>query len=159
MKLTHRLMIPALLVLTAPLLAQTGSPAAPKVVEKPAPPAKEAAPAKTAEPAAAAAAAEVKVCLGIENKDAKDPAASFKVAADTKIYAWARLKGEPGPVSIAFKKGDKDVFVKELEVPSVPYRTNAYKTFRKGDAGDWTAVVRDATGKELASAAFKVEIE
>jgi hypothetical protein len=51
------------------------------------------------------------------------------------------------------------VFTQELSVASVPFRTNAYKTFRKGDAGDWTAVVRDASGKELALSAFKVEIE
>jgi hypothetical protein len=152
MNFVPRFTVPGLLMLALPALGQTASPAAPKVVEKPAP--------ETAKAAPAAPGAELKTCLAIENREAKDPSSSFKVAAGTKIYAWARIaRGETSKVTIAFRKGDKDVFTQELSVASVPFRTNAYKTFRKGDAGDWTAVVRDASGNELALSAFKVEIE
>lgn len=152
MNFAPRFAVPGLLLLALPAFGQTSSPAAPKVVEKPAPDA--------AKPTPSAPGAELKTCLAIENREAKDPSSSFKVAAGTKIYAWARIvKGEPGKVTVAFRKGDQDVFTQELPVASVPFRTNAYKTFRKGDAGDWTAIVRDASGKELALSAFKVEIE
>ena len=150
MTFAPRLAIPGLLLLALPALGQPASPATPKVIEKPAP--------EAAKPAAPGA--ELKTCLAIENREARDPSSSFKVAAGTKIYAWTRIvRAETGKVTIAFRKGEQDVFTRELSVPSVPFRTNAYKTFRKGDAGDWTAVVRDASGKELALSAFKVEIE
>jgi hypothetical protein len=104
--------------------------------------------------------AELKTCLAIENREAKDPSSSFKVATGTKIYAWTRIvRGETGKVTIAFRKGERDVSTQELAVSGVPFRTNAYKTFREVDARDWTAVVRDASGNELALSAFKVEIE
>jgi hypothetical protein len=152
MTFAPRLAIPSLLLLALPALGQPASPATPKVIEKPAP--------KAAKSAPAAPGAELKTCLAIENREAKDPSSSFKVAAGTKIYAWTRIvRGEIGKVTIAFRKGEQDVFTQELSVSSVSFRTNAYKTFRKGDAGDWTAVVRDASGKELALSAFKVEIE
>ncbi|MFI5197003.1 MAG: DUF2914 domain-containing protein [Thermoanaerobaculia bacterium] len=152
MNFATRFAVPGLLLLAFPALGQPASPAAPKVIEKAAP--------EAAKTAPAAPGAELKTCLAIENREAKDPSSSFKVAAGTKIYAWARIvRGEAGKVTIAFRKGDQDVFTQDLSVASVPFRTNAYKTFRKGDAGDWTAVVRDASGKELALSAFKVEIE
>ncbi len=149
MRIAHRMALPALLLLPASLFAQSPPPAAAKEAPKPA----------AAAPAPAAEGLEVKLCLAIENKDPKDPATSFKVADGTKVYAWTRVTGEPGEVTIAFVKGDKDVWTFKLAVPSVPYRTNAYRTFHKGDAGDWKAVVRDSSGKELGSAAFTVEIE
>lgn len=152
MKIAHRMLLPALLLLPVSLFAQNPPPAAAKEAPKPA------APAATA-PAPAAEGLSVKLALAIENRDPKDPAASFKVADGTKIYAWTRVTGTSGEVTIAFRKGDKDVWTQKLAVPSIPWRTNAYRTFRKGDAGDWTAVVRDAAGKELGSAPFKVEIE
>ena len=108
----------------------------------------------------AAAGTELKVGTGIENKQVAGEAKEFTVAAGTKIYAWARVSGvEAGArVAIVFKKGDKEAHRQELSVPSVPYRTNAYKTFRKGDGGDWTVSVLGPDGKELATIAFKVEI-
>jgi hypothetical protein len=152
MTLAQRLATPALLFFALPAFAQPASPAAPTVIEKPA--------SGAATPATEAPSAELKTCLGIEHREALDASSSFKVAAGTKIYAWTRIaRGEPGKITIVFRKGDRDVFAHELPVSGIPYRTNAFRTFRKGDTGDWTAVVRDASGKELALAAFKVEIE
>ncbi len=155
MRIVHRMALSALLLLPASLLAQNPPPAAAKEAPKPA----AVATAAPAAPAPAAPGLAVKLCLAIENRDPKDPATSFKVASGTKVYAWTRVAGQSGEVTIAFVKGDKDVWTQKLAIPSVPYRTNAYRTFRKGDAGDWKAVVRDSAGKELGSAAFKVEIE
>jgi hypothetical protein len=107
-----------------------------------------------------ASTTELKAGLGIENMDLTGAADSFKVAPDTKIYAWARVKdvAAGSSVSLAFKKGDKEVYRKEITIPSVPYRIDAYRTFRSGDAGDWKIILAGADGKELASTDFKVEI-
>jgi hypothetical protein len=106
-----------------------------------------------------APSAEVKVGLGIDKMEIKDASDSFKVAPDTRIYAWAKVTGcKDAGVAIAFEKDGKAVFAKDLAVPRSPYRTNAYRTFRAGDAGTWTVKVSTKDGKELVKAEFKVEI-
>src|ERR1700690_3833144 len=40
-------------------------------------------------------------------------------------------------VTFVFSKGDR-TSKQELKVPRSPYRTNAYRTFRAGDEGEWT---------------------
>ena len=109
---------------------------------------------------AAAPATELKAGLGIEKMELTEPADSFKVAPDTKIYAWARVRGiaAGSSVALAFRKGDKEVYRKEITIPSVPYRINAYRTFRAADGGDWKIVLSGADGKEIASTDIKVEI-
>jgi hypothetical protein len=107
---------------------------------------------------AAKAAAQVKVGLGIEKWELTGAAETFKVAADTKVYAWTRVTGATDGITIAFAKDGKTVFQQKLEVKSSPYRTNAYRTFRAGDAGAWTAKVLGPDGTELGSASFTVEI-
>jgi len=109
--------------------------------------------------AADAPAAELKVGLGIEKMEVKDAADSFKVAPDTQIWAWTRVSGCAGSsVTIAFEKDGKAVFSKDLDVPRSPYRTNACRTFRAGDAGTWTVKVTGKDGTELAKADIQVEI-
>ncbi len=110
--------------------------------------------------AAQASATEVKVGLGIDKLDVTEAADSFKVAPDTKIYGWARVRdvAAGSNVSIVFSKGDKEVYRKEVSIPSVPYRINAYRTFRSGDAGDWKLSIAGPDAKEIASMTFKVEI-
>src|SRR5450755_3089850 len=102
------------------------APDAPVVKEKPMPAA-----TKPAEPAAAAPAAagpELQLCLAVERREPKDAAASFQVAAGTKIWAWTRVAGvEPGDYAIVFRKGDTEVFRQKLAVPSVPWRMQAFK--------------------------------
>ena len=113
-----------------------------------------------AQAAPAASETEAKVGLGIEKLDLTGASDSFKIAPDTRIYGWARVRGvEPGSnVSLVFNKGDKEVYKKEVAIPSVPYRINAYRTFRSGDSGDWKVSIIGPDGKELASTAFKVEV-
>jgi len=109
---------------------------------------------------AAAPAAEVKVGSGIEKMEITGESTAFKIAAGTKIYVWTKVSGcADSKISIAFHKGDKVSTKQELNVPRSPYRTNAYRTFRVGDEGEWIAKVSSADGKELGSVTFKVELE
>jgi hypothetical protein len=124
------------------------------------------APAPKAEPkpavkaeAEAKASAEVKVGTGVEKMEIQGESTSFKVAAGTKIYAWTKVAGAAdSTVTVVFSKGDR-TSKQELKVPRSPYRTNAYRTFRKGDEGSWTVKVLAADGAELGTAAFTVEFE
>ena len=123
-------------------------------------------PVETPKAAAAAAAApataktELKVGTGVEKREIVGAAEEFKVPADTKIWAWAKVAGLAADtkVTLAFSKGDKEAFRKELQAAGSPWRVSAYKTFRAGDGGDWTAKLLGPDGAELASAKFKVEI-
>lgn len=123
-----------------------------------------AAPTQAAAPAPKASSAsgtEVRAGLGVENLDLTGAAESFEIAPDTKIYAWAKVRdiAAGSNVTVAFKKGDKVAYSKETAVPSVPYRVFSYKTFRKGDEGDWSIVVSGPDGKDLGSVAFKVSLK
>ena len=104
-------------------------------------------------------AAEVKVGTGVEKMELQGEAASFKVAAGTKLYAWTKVSGAAdSTITVVFSKGDRTT-KQELKVPRSPYRTNAYRTFRAGDAGSWTVKVLAADGAELGKAEFSVEIQ
>ena len=109
----------------------------------------------------AAGASEVKVALGVENLEPTGAATSFDIDAGTKLYIWARVADLPsgGNVTLAFKKGDIDVYHREVSIPSTPYRIYAYRIFRAGDSGDWSATLSGPDGKELASAAVKVTVK
>ena len=123
-------------------------------------------PVEAPKAAAAAAAApataktELKVGTGVEKREIVGAAEEFKVPADTKIWAWTKVAGLAADtkVTLTFSKGDKEAFRKELQAPGSPWRVSAYKTFRAGDGGDWTAKLLGPDGAELASAKFKVEI-
>lgn len=105
------------------------------------------------------ASAEVKVGTAVEKMELQGEAATFKIAAGTKLYAWTRVTGAAeSTITVAFSKGDR-IAKQELKVPHSPYRTNAYRTFRKGDEGSWTVKVLAMDGAELGTAAFTVEIE
>lgn len=111
-----------------------------------------------AEPSAPAA--ELKVGLGIEKMELTGEAATFKVAPGTKIYVWTKVSGcADSKITIAFVTNGKTSTQQELNVPRSPYRTNAYRTFRKGDDGEWAAKLLGADGKEIGSVTFKVELE
>ncbi len=104
--------------------------------------------------------AEVKTGLGIEKYELTGESSDFKVAPDTKIHAWIRVTGiTEGAVTVVFLKGDKEVSKQDLKVAHSPYRTHAYRTFRKGDDGAWTVKVVGADGAAIGSADFKVAIE
>ena len=110
--------------------------------------------------AADAPKAEVKMGTGIEKFELTGESADFKVAPDTKIHAWVKVTGiTDGAVTVVFLKGDKEMSKQDLKVPHSPYRTHAYRTFRKGDDGAWSVKVVGADGAALGSADFKVAIE
>ncbi len=108
---------------------------------------------------AAPASAEVKVGTGVEKNEVQGEAASFKVAAETKLYTWVKVTGAADQkITVVYAKDGKEATSIPLDVKRSPYRTHAYKTFRAGDAGAWTASVRTAEGAELGKADFTVEI-
>jgi hypothetical protein len=114
---------------------------------------------KAAAKPAAGASAEVKVGTGIEKMALQGEAPSFKVAAGTKLYVWTKVTGAAdSTVTVVFTMGDR-TSKQELKVPRSPYRTNAYRTFRKGDEGEWTVKVMGPQDVELGVATFKVDIE
>jgi len=81
------------------------------------------------------------------------------VAAGSKVHVGTKVTGAADTtIAVVFTKGDK-ISRQELKVPRSPYRTNAYRTFRKGDEGAWTAKVVGTDGAELGSVAFTVEIQ
>ncbi|HET6330266.1 MAG TPA: DUF2914 domain-containing protein [Holophagaceae bacterium] len=104
--------------------------------------------------------AEVKVGLGIEKYELTGGSSDFKIAPDTKIHAWVRVTGiTDGSVTVVFLKGGQEKSKQDLKVAHSPYRTHAYRTFRKGDDGAWTVKVVGADGAELGSASFTIALE
>ena len=107
-----------------------------------------------------AAEATVKVGTGVEKYEIVGASDSFTVAPNTRIYAATRLTGvEPGTVNIVWSKDGKEVSKTELKVPRASYRTHAYRTFRAGDTGAWTARVVGTDGTELGSTSFQVQVQ
>jgi hypothetical protein len=103
--------------------------------------------------------AELKAGTAIEKMEIAGEAAEFKVPAGTKIYVWSKVIGAADTtVTFVFNKGDNSS-KQELKVPRSPYRTNAYRTFRKGDDGEWTVKLMGDQGAELGSTTFKVDIQ
>ncbi|WP_306589473.1 DUF2914 domain-containing protein [Geothrix sp. 21YS21S-4] len=103
--------------------------------------------------------ADVKVGTGVEKLELQGAASEFKVPAGTKLYAWTKVAGAAdSTVTVVFSL-DGRTTKQELTVPRSPYRTNAYRTFRAGDAGRWTVKVLGADGAELGTTDFTVEIQ
>lgn len=108
----------------------------------------------------AAGSADVKVGTGVEKYEITGASDSFTVAPNTRIYAATKLTGvEPGTVNVVWSKDGKEVSKTELKVPRSPYRTHAYRTFRAGDSGAWTAKIVGADGTELGSSSFQVTVQ
>lgn len=115
--------------------------------------------AQAAKAPAGPTTAEVKVGTGIEKMELQGEAKAFTVAPGSKVHVWTKVTGAADTtIAVVFTKGEK-TSRQELKVPRSPYRTNAYRTFRKGDEGAWTAKVVGADGAELGSLAFTVEIK
>ena len=116
-------------------------------------------PALLSAQAADAPKAELKTGLGVEKFEVTGESSDFKVAADTKIFVWARISGiTDGMATAVFLKDGKEMSKQDLKVPHSPYRTKAYRTFRKGDDGAWTVKLVGTDGALLGSADFKVAI-
>ena len=116
-------------------------------------------PAAAPAPTAIRPHAELKTGTAVEKMEIVGEASEFKVAAGTRIYVWAKVMGAADTtVSFVFSKGDK-TSKQELKVPRSPYRTNAYRTFRKGDEGEWTVKLVGDQEAVLGSATIKVEVQ
>lgn len=107
-----------------------------------------------------AAEATVKVGTGVEKYEIVGASDSFTVAPNTRLYAATKLTGvEPGTVNVVWSKDGTEVSKTELKVPRASYRTHAYRTFRAGDTGAWTAKVVGTDGTELGSTSFQVQVQ
>ena len=107
-----------------------------------------------------AAEATVKVGTGVEKYEIVGASDSFTVAPNTRIYAATKLTGaEVGTVTVVWSKDGKEASKTELKVPRASYRTHAYRTFREGDSGAWTAKVVGTDGTELGSTSFQVQVQ
>lgn len=103
--------------------------------------------------------AELKTGTGVEKMEIVGEGSAFNVAPDTRIYVWAKVMGvTDGTVTVVFKQGDK-TSKQALKIPRSPYRTHAYKTFRKGDAGEWTVTLVGDQDAILGSATFTVALQ
>ncbi len=103
--------------------------------------------------------AELKTGTGVEKMEIVGEGSAFNIAPDTRIYVWAKVMGvTDGTVTVVFKQGDK-TSKQALKIPRSPYRTNAYKTFRKGDAGEWTVTLVGDQDAILGSATFTVALQ
>lgn len=111
------------------------------------------------EPSTPAPSAEVKVGSGVADHELQGEARAFTVAPQTRLYTWVKVAGAAdSTVTVAYLKDGKERSRFALAVPRSPYRTQAYRTFRAGDAGAWTASARAADGTELARVDFTVEL-
>jgi hypothetical protein len=103
--------------------------------------------------------AELKVGTAVEKLDIVGEADRFKIVPGTRIYVWAKVMGAADTtVTCVFSKGDKSS-KQELKVPRSPYRTHAYRTFRKGDEGEWIVKLIGDQEAILGTATIKVEIQ
>jgi hypothetical protein len=98
---------------------------------------------------------------GIENKEPLDPSASFN-AKESKVYAFVEVENPeklPGEVSVSFEppKGKAQGEVKLAIGEGAHWRTWAF-TRQAHEAGEWTAVVKDAHGHELGRQTFEVQL-
>lgn len=103
--------------------------------------------------------AELKTGTAVEKMEITGEASTFKVASGTRIFVWAKVMGAADTtVTFVFSKGEQ-TSKQELKVPRSPYRTHAYRTFRKGDEGEWTVKLMGDQEAVLGSATFTVEVE
>lgn len=108
----------------------------------------------------AAPDAVVKVGTGVEKMELQGASDSFKVAPGTKLWVWTKVTGAAdSSIKVVFERNGKEAFQQTLKVVRSPYRTQAYRTFRKGDDGTWTAKVLSETGAELGKTTFSVTLE
>jgi len=103
--------------------------------------------------------AELKMGTAVEKLEIVGEASEFKVAAGTRVFVWAKVMGAADTtVTFVFTKGDK-TSKQELKVPRSPYRTHVYRTFRKGDEGEWTVKLIGDQEAILGVATFTVEVQ
>jgi len=103
--------------------------------------------------------AELKVGTAVDNLELVGETTSFKVPPGTRLYVWAKVMGAADTtVSCVFTKGDRTTKL-SLKVPRSPYRTHAYRTFRKGDEGEWTVKLIGEQEAILGNATFRVEFQ
>ncbi len=141
-----RITVAALLLAVVPAWAGDDQPARPADKKAPEP--------KETPSAPAGAAADVKAAKGIAKREPVDAAESF--AKGTKVWVWSSITGANGTtVKHVWKKDDKVLWEKEIDVSSGRYRTWTRRSMR--NPGSYTVEVQSADGAVLGSVAFTIE--
>lgn len=101
------------------------------------------------------------IARAVDGREPKSPDVLFN-AKESKIYAFVEVENPekaPGAVHVAFlpPSGDAHGDVTLAVGDSARWRTWAF-TRQAHEAGEWTAVVRDDQGKELARQSFEVTL-
>ncbi len=101
------------------------------------------------------------IARGVAGREPKSPDVLFN-AKESKIYAFVEVANPekaPGEVHVSFlpPSGDAHGDVVLAVGDTARWRTWAF-TRQAHEAGEWTAVVRDAQGKELARQSFEVTL-
>jgi hypothetical protein len=121
--------------------------------------AKQEAPAKEmAKEAAAFAVKRLVVGTGVENGEPVGVAETFPASTE-KVYCFLEATdiAKDTEVSFAWFNGDKELSKFSVPLKTGPrWRTYAYKNLRELK-GDWKVEIRDADGKVVKDAKFKVE--
>jgi hypothetical protein len=145
---------------TASTVAAATPPAPPPATANPAP--AQPAPVAPAAPVRHASKLDVKrltIARGVEHREPLDPTTSVDASAQ-KIYAFVELANPerlPGEITVEFQPPSKK-YEGRVTLPvgdAARWRTWAF-TRQAHEVGEWTAVVRDEKGHELARETFQV---
>ena len=103
------------------------------------------------------------VARGVKDHEPLDPETSIRATDAGRVYAFVEVTNQdhaPGEVFVSFEPppGHRPLADVRLSVGDSPrWRTWAF-TREARDVGEWTAVVRDARGQELARTKFDVTL-
>jgi hypothetical protein len=101
------------------------------------------------------------IARGVENKEPVDEGTSFN-AKESRVYAFLEVENPeklPGEVTVEFQppKGKANGEIKLAVGEGSKWRTWAF-TRQAHEEGEWTAIVRDAKGRELGRQTFNVTL-
>ena len=102
--------------------------------------------------------ARLVLCTGLENREPVGAAETFP-ASTGKVFCFieAREVAADTTVTVDWKLDGKEIHRTELALKAgARWRTNAYKTV-SGMPGAWEVTLLDSAGREVQTAAFKVE--
>jgi len=115
-------------------------------------------PAEAPKEAATLTIARAVFGTGVENSEPTGTAETFPASTE-KVYCFIEATNIPKDTEVTFvwSQGDKELSKFNLPLKTGSrWRTYAYKNIR-GLKGDWKVEIKDAEGKVLKEAKFKVE--
>jgi hypothetical protein len=107
--------------------------------------------------AESALTAETAIGTGVQEREIVGKASTFPADVG-KVYFWTNVMGaeEPTVVNHVWYYKGKEMASIELSVRDKSWRTWSYKTILPEWTGEWTVVVTDDMGREVAKSSFTV---